>query len=637
MCPRKKHKNITNSQEIPLDDGPMKEKLNITEQTEVIDDIKLKKRKKPEKKSYIVECPLKNKNQICKDKLNILETNTLDIELSKISEAELITDGEGLRPFWNLSSQMMSKKLWSTQKIDCQDLVVNLSKTYVDTSIPSSQLYLMTYPEKLKKKNLPKTSYLSLQYSRQDFMERENIKIIDGKVTFEQKKDTYTKITKSIKFKPSKELKLYLNKCFGTHRYFYNKGVDLINKYYEKQISIYKKRNSTGKCCAFLVNDFCSNTAEKKTLFCKKHKKRKLKFDYYNIQDLRDKLIIKTNDLTENNMWQKYIPYDIKQNSLRLLLGNLKSAISNKKNNGNSFKMSFIKKSKNEICKLPSSFIDFKKKEMLTSYGKNHKFNLKKKILDWFESVDYMVNDTVTINKQGKHYYINLSYETKKMTIDKPFKTVSIDPGVRNFAAIYSPEGVEGYLGIDIPDNNPFVKKLCDKIDKLKSLISRKQNTDNQGNVYGLNGRALYHLKKNLVNCTRKLRGYIKNFHNQLINFLCLNFDTVIIGKFDPSKKIRKDNRKISSKTVRDMMILSHSKFLEKLKSYAERVNTNVIISSEEFTSKTCGLCGNIKHNLGSAKIYKCNNDNCSFEIDRDLNGARNIFIKTVTQMIELV
>jgi putative transposase len=43
----------------------------------------------------------------------------------------------------------------------------------------------------------------------------------------------------------------------------------------------------------------------------------------------------------------------------------------------------------------------------------------------------------------------------------------------------------------------------------------------------------------------------------------------------------------------------------------------------------TCGHCGQIKK-VGSDKIYSCNH--CGYVVDRDIHGARNICIKTITQ-----
>ena len=38
-----------------------------------------------------------------------------------------------------------------------------------------------------------------------------------------------------------------------------------------------------------------------------------------------------------------------------------------------------------------------------------------------------------------------------------------------------------------------------------------------------------------------------------------------------------------------------------------------------------CSKCGNIKHDLGINKIYECLK--CNTVLDRDINGARNIYI----------
>lgn len=51
----------------------------------------------------------------------------------------------------------------------------------------------------------------------------------------------------------------------------------------------------------------------------------------------------------------------------------------------------------------------------------------------------------------------------------------------------------------------------------------------------------------------------------------------------------------------------------------------------EDYTSKTCGNCGYIKNNLGANKIFEC--DKCKKIFDRDINGARNIYLKYLTAL----
>ncbi|MEQ8186524.1 MAG: zinc ribbon domain-containing protein [Candidatus Eremiobacterota bacterium] len=45
-------------------------------------------------------------------------------------------------------------------------------------------------------------------------------------------------------------------------------------------------------------------------------------------------------------------------------------------------------------------------------------------------------------------------------------------------------------------------------------------------------------------------------------------------------------------------------------------------------TSKTCGICGYILENLGGKKVFKC--PMCGLEMDRDLQGVRNVYLRTL-------
>ena len=49
-------------------------------------------------------------------------------------------------------------------------------------------------------------------------------------------------------------------------------------------------------------------------------------------------------------------------------------------------------------------------------------------------------------------------------------------------------------------------------------------------------------------------------------------------------------------------------------------------VLSESFTSKTCTQYGILNEKLKGSKIFECNN--CDLSLDRDVNGARNIFLK---------
>ncbi len=76
------------------------------------------------------------------------------------------------------------------------------------------------------------------------------------------------------------------------------------------------------------------------------------------------------------------------------------------------------------------------------------------------------------------------------------------------------------------------------------------------------------------------------------------------------------------------MMTLSHYRFRQTLLNKArEYKNVRVILVNEAYTSKTCTRCGFIHQLLKGKKVFKC--PSCQHEIDRDWNGARNIFMRS--------
>ena len=89
---------------------------------------------------------------------------------------------------------------------------------------------------------------------------------------------------------------------------------------------------------------------------------------------------------------------------------------------------------------------------------------------------------------------------------------------------------------------------------------------------------------------------------------------------------IRKKYRKIGKRTVRGMLSLSHFNFKQLLCNMGDSRGCKVIICSEAYTSKTCGNCGNLNSRLGGKREFNC--PKCNIVIDRDYNGARNIYIR---------
>ena len=79
------------------------------------------------------------------------------------------------------------------------------------------------------------------------------------------------------------------------------------------------------------------------------------------------------------------------------------------------------------------------------------------------------------------------------------------------------------------------------------------------------------------------------------------------------------------------MATIAHCCFHDRLTMKAEQFHsTSVHEVEEDYTSKTCSSCGNLKDDLGSNKIYSCSS--CSSVFDRDFNAAKNIMLKYICE-----
>ncbi len=167
------------------------------------------------------------------------------------------------------------------------------------------------------------------------------------------------------------------------------------------------------------------------------------------------------------------------------------------------------------------------------------------------------------------------------------------------------------------------IYRLCNHHDKLQSRWSGKASVRHyQRHRLRRAGRRLQ----------KRIRNFVDELHCKLVKWLVANFDVVLLPKFETQRMVinKKWDRKITSKTARAMMTLSHFRFRQRLLHKSrEFPSCQVIICDEDYTSKTCGSCGEIHQKLGGAKIFKC--PSCECNINRDLNGARNILLRYIT------
>ena len=104
-------------------------------------------------------------------------------------------------------------------------------------------------------------------------------------------------------------------------------------------------------------------------------------------------------------------------------------------------------------------------------------------------------------------------------------------------------------------------------------------------------------------------------------------------GKDESIKEIKEvyKKRRLNGRVKFVLNNLSHYKFKLHLLNKCKEYGSELIEVSEEYTSKTCTVCGIQSVKYSKERIKECK---CGYHIDRDINGARNILIKNFKKVV---
>jgi hypothetical protein len=172
---------------------------------------------------------------------------------------------------------------------------------------------------------------------------------------------------------------------------------------------------------------------------------------------------------------------------------------------------------------------------------------------------------------------------------------ISLDPGVRKFMVGYDPDGKVVFVG---KDAHREIIQLLLEADRVKNK-----------------------------RIWRKIKNKISELHWKTIRYLMLHYDHIMIPDFKISEMVK--GKKISKQTKRMLCMYSFHSFMLKLRYKCKKNEKKLYVVDEAWTSKTCTLCGKI-NDVGGKEVYKC--EGCGNEVDRDVNGSRNILIKNLRQ-----
>jgi putative transposase len=242
-------------------------------------------------------------------------------------------------------------------------------------------------------------------------------------------------------------------------------------------------------------------------------------------------------------------------------------------------------------------------------------------------------NVTIKLDALGRYWlllpYRRATVENQDRCSDDRHRACAVDPGVRTFLTVYSPDCQAYKLGDGAANR---IYRLMLHADKVAGLAARGRMDDGSRMSY----RHKRRLREKRLRLEERIRGLVDELHWKCANFLVQRFDLIVIPPFETAamskryEAARDRRRRIGRRTTRQMLRLRHFAFRQRLLYLASVHGKEVAVRGEEYTSKTCGHCGHIHATLGGAKVFRC--PSCTVRYDRDAGGgARNIFIKNVS------
>lgn len=529
--------------------------------------------------SATVECRPPLKEKTLGDRSSTCVVCIPITESSQTSDQASTSAGKGFSLSWHSHARAGSKNLWLPTETDCVALHSNSSNGHFKAQVSNSWFSI----EKWSRPETQSSQRICLQsstFSIAESMEGESTHPggkKERKRTNPLRKSSkpVANFVRKVGLRPTPEIEQKLRQWFGCARSTYNWALACIKKKpgeYKKTNLVWMKKRFTRKC-----------------------------------------------NIPSNKKYLLECPTHVRDGAISDLVTAYNSNFAKKKNNSNhKFDMKFRSKKDDQCINLDLDDIkDFDPEagtiSMYTSYIKEAIAFHKKKQNGIPSNLKY--DCKLVLNRLGRMHLIITSHipnlTREDQTGERKDKWCAIDPGVRTPWSIYSPEdGIAYRIG-----NKDIgrVQRMCVHLDKL------------------LSKRMTYRVRK----AVRRLRDRIKNVvtevHCKTVRFLVSNFDNIVIPPFEVSGMVKKGARKIRKKTVRQMLSWRHYAFRLRLMQCAEREGVNVYVRGEEYTTKSCTSCFALKNNIGGAKTYKC--DHCKVVIDRDLNGARNIFLKNVIVM----
>lgn len=306
---------------------------------------------------------------------------------------------------------------------------------------------------------------------------------------------------------------------------------------------------------------------------------------------------------------------------------------------------------------------------ILKKYFVNDKENLSKKYKINKHTLDYAINDVITMFKSivtnqrnghvknSKMRYLKKSKNSKIFKVEKNSctnesffssilgKKLSITPFIN-----YKNECETVYIvQFNKKENKFFLLKKVKIIETSKNKVNNSISIDlgvrtiitgiSENHILEIGKNVSEKIKKKInkiqiltkINKKRKINkieksitNYVNDFQWKTSNYLVSNYEHIVVGNFSTNSMKKKYN---NDTNLEVMKCLNMFNFRQKIKYKCLKHKKKYIKVNEAYTTKLCVNCS-YYNDIGSSKIYKCSN--CNKTYDRDIKSAGCIYLKAL-------
>ena len=223
--------------------------------------------------------------------------------------------------------------------------------------------------------------------------------------------------------------------------------------------------------------------------------------------------------------------------------------------------------------------------------------------------------------KERDKYWLPIPYPAQ-CDIETPRgdEVVALDPGVRSFLTFFSEADCEADCGKVGYQAFGRIQRLCQHLDRLISRTDQEKNRKKRRN-----------LRKAQARMRQKIINLVDELHWQCARWLTSNYRVILLPKFETQSMTRRGERQIHSKTARKtarmMLSFQHYRFKKRLQWKAWQRGSLLLEVNEAYTSRTRSWDGRVDEKLGGSRTIR---DESGFIMDRDINGARGIFLRAL-------